>query len=150
MTRLLMIGLWVCIVTLASTYGGAYWKTPRLTATASGEHFEKLDIKKVKPITVPIISDGSLKGYVSAEFSYLMDASAKQPASLETESYFMDEAFRRIYADNSLDFHHIEKFDLNALTKEITQHVNERLGVPLLKETLVKNFTFVPKEDMPR
>lgn len=150
MMRLLMIGLWVCLVTLASTYGGAYWKAHRLTAIASEGQSEKLEVRKIKPITVPIISGGALKGYISADLSYVLDTSNKHPLSLEPDSYFMDEAFRRIYADNSLDFHHIEKFDLDALTKEITEHVNKRLGAALIKETLVKNFAFVPIDEMPR
>lgn len=149
MLRLLAIGVWSCAVTLASTYCVAYWKSHKTAASSQEAHVEKLEVRKVKPITVPIISDGALKGYISAELSYVMDASNKSHGSLDPDSYFMDEAFRQIYADNSLDFRHIEKFDLNALTKELTQRLNKRLGSTLLKETLVKSFAFVPKEDIP-
>ncbi len=149
MLRLLAIGVWTCAVTIASTYSVAYWKSHKGVASAQEAHLEKLEVRKVKPITVPIISDGALKGYISAEFSYVMDISNKSHGSLDPDSYFMDEAFRLIYADNSLDFHHIEKFDLNALTKELTQRINKRLGSSSLKETLVKSFAFVPKEDIP-
>jgi hypothetical protein len=148
--RPLLVGLWVCIVTLASTYGGAYWKSHQFTNSSSDSHTEKLEVRKVKAITVPIVSDGAVQGYISGEFSYVVDGSNKSRVALDPESYFMDEAFRRIYANNKLDFHHIEKFDLNELTKEITLHVNQRLGAEYLKETLVKSFTFIPKEEMPR
>ncbi len=159
MLRLLLIGVWTCAVTLASTYGAAYWKSHRSAPTPEA-HVEKLEVRKVKPITVPVISDGQLKGYISAEFSYVVVATEKAhggghgaPAAggdgLDPDSYVMDEAFRRIYADNSLDFRHIEKFDLNSLTHGITRRVNERLGSALIRETLVKSFAFVPKEDIP-
>lgn len=148
--RSLLIGLWVCIVTLASTYGGAYWKSQQFANSSSDRHSEKLEVRKVKAITVPIVSDGAVQGYISGEFSYVVDGANKSRVALDPESYFMDEAFRRIYANNKLDFHHIEKFDLNELTKEITSHVNRRLGAEYLKETLVKSFTFIPKEEMPR
>ncbi|PWB81686.1 MAG: flagellar basal body-associated protein FliL [Methylocystaceae bacterium] len=149
MLRLLAIGIWACSVTLASTYGAAYWKTHKVAASQDA-HAEKLEVRKVKPITVPIISNGTLKGYISAEFSYVVDAPNKSHGSSDPDSYLMDEAFRQIYADNSLDFHHIEKFDLNALTRELTQRVNQRLGSNALKEILVKSFAFIPKEDIPR
>jgi hypothetical protein len=148
--RSLLIGLWACVVTLAATYGGAYWKSHQVAGLAADAHAEKLEVRKVKALTVPIVSDGVLQGYVSGEFSYVVDSSNKSHLSVDPESYFMDEAFRQIYSNNKLDFHHIEKFDLNALTKEITQQVNKRLGIAFVRETLVKSFTFVPKEDMPR
>lgn len=154
MLRMLVIGIWTCAVTLGSTYGAAYWKSHRSSAPAEA-HVEKLEVKKVKPITVPIISDGVLKGYISAEFSYVVAASGNShgggggAGAVDPDSYVMDEAFRRLYADNSLDFRHIEKFDLNTFTRELTTRVNERLGSSLIKETLVKSFAFVPKEDIP-
>jgi hypothetical protein len=148
--RSLLFGAWACIVTLASTYVGAYWNAHEIASPSSDRHSEKLEVRKVRAITVPIVSDGSVKGYVSGEFSYVVDGASKSRVPLDPDSYFMDEAFRQIYANNKLDFNHIEKFDLNALTREITLRVNKRLGSEYLKETLVKSFTFVPKEDMPR
>ncbi|MBY6240595.1 flagellar basal body-associated protein FliL [Methylosinus sp. Sm6] len=159
MLRLLLIGIWTCSVTLASTYGAAYWKAHR-AGPAPEAQAEKLEVRKVKPISVPIISEGQLKGYISAEFSYVVVAPEKshggghgggeaEGAGLDPDSYVMDEAFRRIYADNKLDFRHIEKFDLNAFTHELTRRVNDRLGFALVRETLVKSFAFVPKDDIP-
>lgn len=149
MARMLLIGLWVCVVTLAATYGGVYWKRLPSSGSSGGEHSEKLEVKKVKPITVPVISGGALKGYVSAEFSLLTAAGDKHAPALDPESFLMDEAFRLIYSDNKLDFDHLEKVDLDALTKTITARVNERMGSARIKETLVKNFAFVRKEDLP-
>lgn len=161
MLRLLVIGIWTCAVTLASTYGAAYWKKNRGAPQAEAQ-VEKLEVKKVKPISVPIISEGSLKGYISAEFAYVVAASGNghdggghgesagaTAGAIDPDSYVMDEAFRRLYADNNLDFRHIEKFDLNAFTKQVTARVNERLGASIVRETLVKSFAFVPKEDIP-
>ena len=150
MARTFLIGLWICAVSLASTYAGGYFKTHPFFAAAEGDSHQKLEVRKVKPITVPIISGGTLKGYISAEFSFLNDSLRKREGAIDPESYFMDEAFRLIYSDNTIDFNNIEKFDLVALTKKITDRVNERLGELAVKETLVKSFTFVPKEDLLR
>ena len=143
----LLIGLWVCFVSLASTYAGAYLKAHPFDASSDDRH--GLEVRKVKPITVPIISGGTLKGYVSAEFSFLREGNHKRKSAIDPESYLMDEAFRLIYSDNTIDFNNIGKFDLAALTKKVTERVNERLGEPVLRETLVKSFAFVPKEDVP-
>jgi hypothetical protein len=149
MMRSLLIGLWTCAVALGATYGGAQLKQ-RASVTAAADHAPKLEVKKVKPITVPIIAAGTLKGYVSAEFSFVTEAGDKHGGALDPEIFLMDEAFRLIYSDNALDFEHIDKIDLSVLTKRITEKVNEHAGVTRIKETLVKNFAFTAKEDLPR
>ncbi|WP_244594634.1 flagellar basal body-associated protein FliL [Methylosinus sporium] len=153
MMRMVLIGIWACVVTLASTFGASYWKSHHSAPAEPAAHVEKLEVKKVKPITVPIISDGMLKGYISAEFAYVVEASNTSHGSgggaVDADSYVMDEAFRRLYADNSLDFRRIEKYDLNSLTRELTKSINQRLGAELVRETLVKSFAFVPKDDIP-
>jgi hypothetical protein len=150
MLRSIAFGLWVCLVSLASTYGGAYWNSHRSLATAGGEAPDKIEVRRVKPITVPVISGGELRGYVSGEFSIAVAASDKRGHDQQAESYVMDEAFRLLYSDNNLDFGAIEKIDLNALTKQITKNANERLRSEMVKETLVKSFTFTPKDDLTR
>lgn len=148
MIRTLGVGIWVGFVALASTYAGAYLQTHR-AAPAEADHAAKAEVKKVKPITVPVISGGVLKGYVSVEFMFVVDVSDNHGMEIDPESFLMDEAFRLIYSDNKLDFGRLDKVDIDKLTKQITVNVNARLGAKRIKETLVKNLTFVPKEDIP-
>lgn len=149
MFRTLLIGLWACLVTLGGTYGGAYWRT-RPIEEPGDAHAEKLDLRKLKPITVPIIAGGALKGYVSAEFTLVSPQADKHDSGLDPESFFLDEAFRLIYAESKIDFANIQKADLASLTTQITANVNQRMGKLVVKETLVRNFTFVAREDIPK
>lgn len=147
MFRTLLVGLWACFVTLGATYGGAYWRM-RPSAESADGHAEKLNEHKIKPITVPIIAGGVLKGYVSAEFTIIGPVADKHDSGIDPKSFFMDEAFRLIYAENKIDFSNIQKSDLNALTSQITANVNQRMGKPVVKETLVHNLTFIAREDV--
>jgi len=149
MFRILLIGLWVCAVSLGAAYGGAYWRN-RQSAAPVKEHAQRLDVRKLKPLTVPVIAGGALKGYVSAEFTMVSPQTDKHEPELDLESFFLDEAFRLIYADMKIDFTDIQKSDLAVLTSQITANVNQRMGKMAVKETLVRNFTFVAREDMPR
>ncbi|RTL84696.1 MAG: flagellar basal body-associated protein FliL [Hyphomicrobiales bacterium] len=150
MKQTIIVGLWACAVTLGGAYGGATWRL-RANNAPTPPHEEKLETHKVKPITVPIISEGALKGYIAAEFSMLSpktDAHGGHEAGLDPEGYFMDEAFRLIYAESKIDFTQIQKTDLAVLTSRITTNVNKRLGRDVIKETLVKSFAFVPRDDL--
>ncbi len=150
MFRLLIVGLWTCLATLGGTYGGAYWRT-RQSAAPEAEHAEKVEVHKARPLTVPIITGGALKGYVSAELSFVSPAIDKHaPAQLDPESFFLDEAFRLIYSDPKIDFSNIQKADLSALTEKITANVNQRMGRMAIKETLLRNLSYISREDMPR
>lgn len=150
MIRTLLVGLWCGVVALASTYGGAYWQEHRASTPAASEAPVKTELKKVKPISVPVISNGALKGYVSVEFMFVMEAGEGHGGGgLDPEGFLMDEAFRLIYSDTRIDFAKLEKMDIDSLTKQITANVNARLGANRIKETLVKNLTFVPKDEIP-
>jgi len=151
MNQSIIVGIWAVVITLAGAYGGVYWRQ-HSGAEAAAVHEEKLEAHKVKPITVPIIADGVLKGYISAEFSLMTPkVEGHGPATgLDPEGYVMDEAFRLIYAENKVDFANMQKSDLADLTNRITANVNKRLGKDTIRETLVKNFAFIPREELPQ
>ncbi len=150
MKHTLIVGVWACAVTLGGAYGGVSWRLRASDAPAPA-HEEKLETRKIKPITVPIIADGVLKGYISAEFSMLgpkNDPHGEHGSDLDPEGYFMDEAFRLIYAENKIDFTQMQKTDLAILTSRITTNVNKRIGKDVVKETLVKSFAFIPRDEL--
>lgn len=135
-------------MTLAATYGGVYFRAHH--DAPAEEHAEKLEIARIKPITVPIIAEGVVKGYVSAEFNVVAPKLDAHAEALNPESFIMDEAFRLIYSDTKIDFSKLDRADLSSLTKQLAENVNQRLGKAVVKEVLVKNFTFVSSDDLPR
>lgn len=147
MTQTIIVGIWACFATIAGAYGGSYWRTHANDGKVA--HEERLEPHKIKPISVPIIADGILKGYISAEFSLLTPKTSGHGQELDPEGYFVDEAFRLIYSNNELDFTKMQKSDLAALTSQITANVNKRIGKEVVRETLVKNFAFIPREELP-
>lgn len=147
--RSMITGVIFVLLTLASTFGGMYLRTLESAPAHEGKAEVKKVFKKLKPVSVPVIRDGELKGYVSAEFSYALAAKEGHGEEIDPESYILDEAFRQIYANNDLDFTHIEKIDIVALTKSLTDRVNERLGHPLVQEITVRNLSLVSRDELP-
>jgi hypothetical protein len=99
MMKTILIGLWACIVSLGATYGGVYWRTHAST-TAEAQHEEKMEVKKIRPITVPIISDGTLKGYVSAEFNIVGPKGDPHGKAIDPESFFISPLTKSLSADS--------------------------------------------------
>ena len=65
------------------------------------------------------------------------------------DDFIADEAFRELYS-GEVDFNHLQKYDLQGLTKALGQKINQRLGKEIIKDVLVEEFTYVPKRDISR
>jgi hypothetical protein len=61
--------------------------------------------------------------------------------------YVLDEAYRLIYAESTVEFQNIQKADLSKLTSDIKSRVNTRLGRDAIKDVLVRSFHYVSRED---
>ncbi|WOJ88666.1 hypothetical protein RZS28_12675 [Methylocapsa polymorpha] len=147
MMRFVASCVWICVVTAASIYAGGTFKLSRTEATEANNRLEGLEHKKTAPINVPMIVNGNIEGYVVAQFVYLIDSKNAKQLSVPLEAFIADEAFRTLYSDQ-MDFNHLEKYDVPALTQELIRKVNQRLGGDIVKDVLVEEFNYVPKRDI--
>jgi hypothetical protein len=83
--------------------------------------------KKTTPTNVPMIANGIVEGYIVAQFIYLADAQNLKELSVPPDDFIADEAFRALYS-GQVDFNHLQKYDLQSLTKALAQKINQRLG----------------------
>ena len=150
MLKLVLTGLWACVITLAASYATTYWRTGQTPAIAHEESLSGLEFKKTKPINVPMIADGVVQGYIVAQFNFTAQSSALKKLPIPPEIFLLDEAFRELYSDDKLDFRHLERYDITKLTKALVQKTNERLNLDLVKDVLVQEFNYVSKDDMKR
>ncbi len=142
--KVFFIGFWVVLVALGAAYGMAI-SMPQPGA-AKNEAAVVLQAEKTRIISVPMIADGSPQGFVTMQFSYTENAELLKSVKVPAEIYLVDDAFRTIYSDPDLDFRHLEKFDVNKFLAHLVQATNAHLGVPLIKEILIDNFAFIPKD----
>ncbi len=152
MIRILVAGVWICIVTLVAAYLAVSASASKQSGT--GEHgdefFGGLDYAKTEIISVPVIEEGKIQGYVIAQFVYTVDVKAKKKLSVPPDIFINDSAFRNIYVSTKLNFDAMEKADLDALTESIKGDVNERFHKEVVKDILVEIYNFVPKDDITR
>jgi hypothetical protein len=146
MIKLIVAGVWACLITLTAFYGTMTWKAAH-TGPATAKDAAVLETQKTRVISVPIVADGTVQGYVVAQFSYVIDSKALKQAPVPPEAFLLDEAFRTIYSDDKFDFKHLDKYDITKLTKDLVQRVNTRLNADLMKDVLVEEFNFFSKED---
>jgi hypothetical protein len=152
MIKTIAIGIWACLVALASAYIAATWQsgTPVEIAMApSGEvTIEGVEYRRPNAITVPMISDGRLTGYVVAKIVFTANAHDLHDFPLDPQPFVLDEAFRLIYTDGKVEFDRMSKYNLDDITNGIKANVNSRLGFNLIHDVLIEELNYVDKESV--
>ena len=149
MMRLIASCAWIIVVTSASAYVSSTWRSRAADSETPVKRMGDLERKKTMPINVPMIANGNVEGYIVAQFIYLADTKYLQELSVPPDDFITDEAFRELYT-GKVDFSHLQKYDLQGLTKALAQKINQRLGREIIKDVLVEEFTYVPKRDISR
>ena len=100
-------------------------KVLAMRQTRSAAVTRATEARKTHEINVPRIKDGAVKGYAVMLLSYAVDLGALKSAAMGPDSILVDEAFRYVYNDDTIDFDHLDRFDLAKMSKAIAAAVNE-------------------------
>ena len=87
MIKLILSGLWVCLVTLLSTYAVVSWQTARAPEAEPQKLFGGLESVKTRMISVPVVADGAIHGYVMAQFIFTVDAKVMNRLSVKPDVF---------------------------------------------------------------
>lgn len=145
--RLLVLGLWVCGVTLAASHVAATWRA-ETPPEPEAPLLEGLDYEETSPVHVPILANGEVQGYVAAQLVFTIDARTLRLMSVKPHAFIQDETLRTIYSDTKVDFARLERVDIDALLQGVKTRVNARLGSDLVKDLLVKEFNYIRKDQL--
>ncbi|WP_334150119.1 hypothetical protein [Hyphomicrobium sp.] len=145
--KLLLAGLWASAVSLAAAFGMLQWQRSGAPAT-SVEAETTIEEFRTKAINVPIIGDGTIQGYMVAQFVFTVDAAALRKIPVNPEVYVLDEAFKTIYAGEQVNFQNMKKQDLPLLARKLGENVNRRLGMKIVQDVLIDQLSYIPKKDM--
>jgi hypothetical protein len=150
MIKLLMTGIWACVVTVGASLAISYWQESRAALPAKQEYLEGVVYEKTKVINVPMIAEGSVQGYIVAQLVFTADAKILRQLPVPPEAFVVDEAFRSIYGDQKLDFKNLARYDLTRFAQSVREQVNKRLQAEVLQEVLVQDFNYVSKDQIRR
>ncbi|NJO21875.1 MAG: hypothetical protein HC868_01670 [Sphingomonadales bacterium] len=147
MIKIILAGLWACLVTLAASYAAVSWQAGQASPEAEPERlYGGLETVRTRMISVPIIRSGAIQGYVMAQFSFTADASILKRLSVKADVVVLDEAFQAIYSEDALDFRDLKKQDLGGLVKRIVEGSNKRFGTRIVEDAFIQELSYVTKD----
>jgi hypothetical protein len=145
--KYLLLGFWICAITLASAYATIVWQTQKpQIETAAKDDDEPVEQLQTKMITVPVLANGGLKGYVLAQFVFRINAAALKNMPVKPDIFLIDEAIKVIYSGEAIDFRNPEKRDVAKLSALIKKNVNARFGDNFVKDVLVQELNYLPQD----
>ncbi|HZZ61569.1 MAG TPA: hypothetical protein VFE63_10380 [Roseiarcus sp.] len=93
---------------------------------------------------MPRLKDGAIQGYAVMLLSYTLDLGGLKKAAMAPDSILVDEAFRYVYDDDSIDFDHLDRFGLAKMSKALVRSVNARVKGDVLVDVGAEEFTYAP------
>jgi hypothetical protein len=148
--RLLMTGVWACIVTVGASLAISYWKESHAALGPKQEYAAGLVYEKTRVLNVPMIAEGSVQGYVITQLVFTADATVLRQLPVPPEAFIVDEAFRNIYGDEKIDFKNLSRYDLAHFAQTVKERVNRRLQSNVLQDVLVQDFNYVSRDQIRR
>lgn len=145
--KVFLVGVWVVLVALGSSYAAAMWKAGAAKpVTETRAEPAPTQFLKTRAISVPMIADGTVQGYVVVQFGLTLDGALMKKVPVPPEVFVVDEAFRLLYTDDQIDFKHLKKYDIPKFTKTVQDNTNARLKEAVVKQILVQEMSYVEKQ----
>ncbi|ERL99742.1 hypothetical protein Q644_09185 [Brucella intermedia 229E] len=149
MIRIIAIGLWICAVAFGSLFFAVRQNasSPPDGAQAAVGGFGGVDYVKTDVMSVPILSNGGVAGYVVTQLVYTIDSNVRKKLSVPLEFFISDEIFRKFYGSYS-DTKEVEKVSFEDVRASIIADLNARFPEPVIKDLLVEQFNYISAEEI--
>jgi flagellar basal body-associated protein FliL len=147
--RTLLVGFWVCAIALGATY-----LATQLSASDVGQAEsaipENVAVEYIKTdaLSVPVIRDGKVQGYVVAQVSFAVGSDKSKSETVDPAPYLVDAAFRAFYEAAPLDFMRLKPQDIPAIAEKTKTYANERLGGGTVKDVLISGLNYVARGEV--
>ena len=148
MVKLLLTGLWVCIVTLGAVYFSVQMSAAPAPVDEEARRKELLQLVRGESITIPMIADGAITGYFLSRVSFMMDKEKIKNTKLPITELTTDQLFTLLIGNQMVDLSKPGAFNLEKFRTSIKDNFNKKLGEGLVAEVLVEQLDYLSKEDI--
>ncbi len=151
MIKTLLVAIWCCAALLGANFGATFVMKIQAKKDAAPENLA-FETRKSRELSIPIIRDGGVKGYVVVQLNYVVDLEAAKKLQAPPEAFVVDETFQLIYGDEKIDFSHLDRLDLGRMTETLIQRINTRLRTNVITDmgVIAMNFLVNNEEMSPK
>lgn len=147
MIKPLLLAVWVSVVSLGAVYGVFIMQTKE-GGNKKDEGAVEIEYVKPEEMSVPMIVNGKVTGYVIAQFAFTTDSELLKKMSIAPDYIFNNEAFNVIYESKIMDFTRIKKHNLPAVAVKIKKNINKRMQSEFVKDVLIQQLKYIPQDSV--
>lgn len=141
------IAAWACFVLVSAGIAVSYYQHSSQNH-ASGKFMKAApgtETIKIRQISVPLMKNGAIQGYVVAKFSAVITLQKVKDFRPAIEELIVDEIIKEIFLMSASDVSGGGKSNLSNLTMAISKNINIRVASELVQDVLINEFAFVEK-----
>ena len=148
MIKLLITGVWISCVALASVYFSVQSANKKELVEPDPAMFGGLETVRGEITSIPVISDGAVQGYFLTRLSYTIDPKKSNLLTIPVKDLVTDALYSALVGKQVIDFPAMEKFDLETFKTLIKDTLNDRLGEIVFHDVIVEQIDFLSKADI--
>jgi hypothetical protein len=147
--RSLLLAIVTCLATIGGVYGAMSLKASARTSNPEDAQ-NKLQVMKTRMVSIPILTDGEVLGYVVTRLQFVADTDLAKLSSIQPDVFVADEAFRQIYETAPKDMRAGRRQEMKLLAENIRAGANKRIGHDVVKDVMIDSWAYLSKKDMMR
>jgi hypothetical protein len=149
MIKFIVAALWISVATTGALLFAFHSSQRDETADAAeATAFKGLDYVKTGIISVPVFDKGRVHGYFLSRLVFVADGKRLAQLKLPPDALLADRVYSHLYGNPEIDFTNRANFDVDAFRASVRAGVNERLGEELIREILVEQIDYLPKDEV--
>jgi hypothetical protein len=147
MIKLVLTGVWVCAITLASVYMSVHLATAPTPAPDQSKQ-SLVELVKGESITIPVVKDGAVSGYFLGKISFMVKKDMMKGGTLPFTEMTTDEMFSLLIGNKMIDIANMKAFDPNAFRDMVKKDLNTHLGGEYIDQVLLEQLDYLSKEEI--
>jgi len=145
MLKLIATGVWISLVCVGSMFA-ALWLFNDAPHPQVEE--EKGEVFKIDSMSVPVIRDAQVTGYVIAELAFLVDANKAKLLPMPIDLLISGETYAFLFDRHGQDNLKRNSVKLSQVMEDLRSIINKRYSVEAVKAIEVKQLDFLSKEEI--
>lgn len=151
MIKMILSGVWVAALLVGSTMFFASAE-PEMKAGqkegAKGAYFGELDYIKVDPMSISLVRDNAVRGYLLLNAAYTIDGKAAAAITVPLDFVMKDVIITSVHQSETLDVFKLSTFDTVKFQAQLEKDINKKLGKKIVHEVLILKLEFISIEDV--
>lgn len=150
MIKPLLIGIWTAALLSGSAifFGNQAANQDSSKDSNAGSLFSQVEFVTIEPLSVAIIRENQVKGYLIVDAVFTMEPGAREEFSIPVSYLLRDLITGSISRNKEIDIYRLDKFDLDSFQAKLKTDINTKMGDEKVRDVLIQQIDFFSNEDI--